>query len=571
MRLAEFIIYYSFQPGDLTMPINFPLRLTFNTILILLVLKVDYFMYDQSHLQTLYLISFIQDAMLLVINYLFWIGYTHKIHRLWLVSHFMFFLLWLLMSITAVVYTLFLPDLVTFPLNIFGIQRQMMTFFLEYFLNVKIGLFLMGGLGILLFISWYVPTSVRFPWVLPFSGGLLTVLFILSVFHVRINPIVYSLQEQVILSWFANPHLAKLVNPVPDKSKAQQFRFLQKTFAQMPVVTSHYQRVVVLVMEGVNYDEFINPVDTDSSSFLAQHREHLEVYHRYHSLNLDSYTSLLVMLNSVFIPYQAYVNETKYVFVNHGNNLVRWFNTNGFSTFFLTSYGKQQERFVPNRREWTQTTYLDNIAENTQFACVTTNKIEYACEDRAVLEDLISLLKKQPRALVFQEMVYGHTNEWQKKTGLGTIAYYNKYFNTVIKRLEQERLLKQTLVVITSDHGPRDDAYNPANYHVPFLVFAADRMPQVHHEFVSHVNFKDILLAFLTNQEDTSVADAIYTIGNSGELVYGMIMSSGNHIFINNRMRFAQGNLLERDMQRFSQQFQEYLNYFEYLRLQSEL
>jgi hypothetical protein len=382
---------------------------------------------------------------------------------------------------------------------------------------------------------------------------------------------VYSLQEQVILSWFANPHLAKLVNPVPDKSKAQQFRFLQKTFAQMPVVTSHYQRVVVLVMEGVNYDEFINPVDTDSSSFLAQHREHLEVYHRYHSLNLDSYTSLLVMLNSVFIPYQAYVNETKYVFVNHGNNLVRWFNTNGFSTFFLTSYGKQQERFVPNRREWTQTTYLDNIEENTQFACVTTNKIEYACEDRAVLEDLISLLKKHPRALVFQEMVYGHTNEWQKKTGLGTIAYYNKYFNTVIKRLEQERLLKQTLVVITSDHGPRDDAYNPANYHVPFFVFAADRMPQVHHEFVSHVNFKDILLAFLTNQEDTSVANAIYTIGNSGELVYGMIMSSGNHIFINNRMRFAQGNFLERDMQRFSQQFQEYLNYFEYLRLQSEL
>lgn len=553
------------------MPINFPLRLTFNTILILLVLKVGYFMYDQSHLQTLYLISFIQDAMLLVINYLFWIGYTHKIHRLWLVSHFMFFLLWLLMSITAVVYTLFLPDLVTFPLNIFGIQQQMITFFLEYFLNVKIGLFLMGGLGILLFISWYVPTSVRFPWVLPFSGGLLTVLFILSVFHVRINPIVYSLQEQVILSWFANPHLAKLVNPVPDKSKAQQFRFLQKTFAQMPVVTSHYQRVVVLVMEGVNYDEFINPVDTDSSSFLAQHREHLEVYHRYHSLNLDSYTSLLVMLNSVFIPYQAYVNETKYVFVNHGNNLVRWFNTNGFSTFFLTSYGKQQERFVPNRREWTQTTYLDNIEENTQFACVTTNKIEYACEDRAVLEDLISLLKKHPRALVFQEMVYGHTNEWQKKTGLGTIAYYNKYFNTVIKRLEQERLLKQTLVVITSDHGPRDDAYNPANYHVPFFVFAADRMPQVHHEFVSHVNFKDILLAFLTNQEDTSVANAIYTIGNSGELVYGMIMSSGNHIFINNRMRFAQGNFLERDMQRFSQQFQEYLNYFEYLRLQSEL
>lgn len=553
------------------MPINFPLRLTFNTILILLVLKVGYFMYDQSHLQTLYLISFIQDAMLLVINYLFWIGYTHKIHRLWLVSHFMFFLLWLLMSITAVVYTLFLPDLVTFPLNIFGIQQQMITFFLEYFLNVKIGLFLMGGLGILLFISWHVPTSVRFPWVLPFSGGLLTVLFILSVFHVRINPIVYSLQEQVILSWFANPHLAKLVNPVPDKSKAQQFRFLQKTFAQMPVVTSHYQRVVVLVMEGVNYDEFINPVDTDSSSFLAQHREHLEVYHRYHSLNLDSYTSLLVMLNSVFIPYQAYVNETKYVFVNHGNNLVRWFNTNGFSTFFLTSYGKQQERFVPNRREWTQTTYLDNIEENTQFACVTTNKIEYACEDRAVLEDLISLLKKHPRALVFQEMVYGHTNEWQKKTGLGTIAYYNKYFNTVIKRLEQERLLKQTLVVITSDHGPRDDAYNPANYHVPFFVFAADRMPQVHHEFVSHVNFKDILLAFLTNQEDTSVANAIYTIGNSGELVYGMIMSSGNHIFINNRMRFAQGNFLERDMQRFSQQFQEYLNYFEYLRLQSEL
>ena len=53
------------------------------------------------------------------------------------------------------------------------------------------------------------------------------------------------------------------------------------------------------------------------------------------------------MLNSVFIPYQAYVDDTEFSAVNNGNNLVKFFNSEGFGTLFLTAYGVSAGTIYP--------------------------------------------------------------------------------------------------------------------------------------------------------------------------------------------------------------------------------
>lgn len=552
-----------------TYVLNFPQWLTINTILTLLLLKVYFFITSQNQMSFLYFVSFIQDAFLLIANYFLFIFCTKKFAQLIYISRALFYIFHVVFGFTSFIYTFFLFDLLSFPVNLFGITGENISFFMEYFMNVKLVIAMLGVIGLIISISYFLLPRIRLKKLPSVVGLLLTLLFIPTILRSSINPILYSIQEQIALSFTSSDDIIKLTTPVVDNSKAEQFRFLNKAFDTIPVANIRYDRVVVLVMEGINFNDFTGKSQANANSFFSRHKQNILSFTKYYSLNLDSYTSLISMLNSIFIPYQAYVNEQKYLFVNNHNNLTRFFNTNGFSTHFLTSYGKQQERFVPNIREWTQAKFMDTIESNTKYACITTSKIEYACEDLAVFDDLILILKKNQRAFVFQEMVYGHTTGWKEKTGIETIDYYNRYYNKVVDELKKNNILDSTLIVITSDHGQRDNVYDINSYHIPLLVFATDLQNSSNNKFLSHIDFKDILLELIANKEFEPQQELIYTMGNSGELVYGMVTADGKHAFINNRMRHARGNASKIEIQTLNKNFQNYLNYFESLNLQN--
>jgi membrane-anchored protein YejM (alkaline phosphatase superfamily) len=261
------------------------------------------------------------------------------------------------------------------------------------------------------------------------------------------------------------------------------------------------------------------------------------------------------------------VDEEKYSFVNKSNNLVRFFNRNGYSTFFVTSYGEQAFRFVPDLQEWTKVIVEENVEDNKEFACVTTNKIEKACEDFSVLAETIDVLRNNSRAFVFQEMVYGHTSEWTKKTGLKPIEYYNKYFNTFYRELEENNLIDNTLLIINSDHGPRINATDRKHYKVPLMFCARDIEHSNNADFLSHLSFKDILLETISDIKHSGNIKEIFTIGNSGELVYGKISANQKYIFINNRHLAVYTNTTSQEIEQFNKDYKNYLNYFESLKL----
>ena len=384
---------------------NYPLRLTLNLLLGLFILKIYFFATDTSERSIIYIVSLVQDSFLILANYFLCVRIIGKFPRLSSAGRFLFFSLHLLLGVTSFAYTFFLSDLMNFSINLFGITGETISFFMRYFVSPKLILLLGASSAAIYGISRYFPKSLRWKRLPILAGICLTLLFIPTVLRPAVNPIVYSLQEQILLTLTSSEDIQKLTSPTPDSSKSDQFRFLNKSLNEVPKLKIRFDRVILLVMEGVGYDEFTFQSLADPNSFTTHYKQRVTSYSNYYSLNLDSYTSLIAMLQNLFVPYQAYVNEEKYASVRDFLSLVHLFNANGFTTHFLTSYGEQQKRFVPVAHEWTQIMCKTNIEASSPFACVTTNKIEYACEDRAVFDDLMDLLVRNRRAFVFQEMV----------------------------------------------------------------------------------------------------------------------------------------------------------------------
>jgi len=478
-----------------------------------------------------------------------------------------FYVFFLPICVLSIVYTFFLLDLYHFPMNIFSISADNFKFFITYFTNFRlVGGFLLG-LGALFMVSYFFPKKPVFQKWTKHIGITLFLLFIPSVFKPFINPILHSVSEEILLSLHADANIIKLQPPVATVTETNEFNHLNQSFNTLPNARFKYNRIVVLVMEGLKYSDFIQKSLADSSSFLNRHKQHIKQYNNYHTLNIDSYTSLMAMMNSIFVPYQSHLSKDKFAFTDNCNNLVRFFNQNNYATFFITSYGKQQSTFVPNANEWSTSYYIDNPETVTQFTCLTSTPIEKACEDNAVLTAITDTLAKYPHIFAMQEMVYGHMTEWLKLLGADPSAYYNQYFNRLADNLNQKGIADSTLIFILADHGPKENALDLENYHVPFMVYATNITDTTtNHDFLSHLNFKDILLQTATNLPVTITPQPVYILGNSIELVYGTITPNGKYALITNRRQFAQSNLPKQQVLKLNKDFQKYLNYYESLR-----
>ncbi|OWY22275.1 DUF229 domain-containing protein [Sphingobacteriales bacterium UPWRP_1] len=550
------------------MSTNFPFRVTCNTLLLLLLLKIYFFITTPLQSSYLYLISWVQDAFLFVVTYFLFVACTGFNRPLSYIGLLFFYIFFLPICVLSIVYTFFLLDLYHFPMNIFSISADNFSFFITYFTNFWLVAGFLLGLGALFTVSYFFPKKQVYQEWSKRIGIILVVMFIPSIFKPFINPILHSVSEEILLSLRADANIKKLQPPVASITQAGKFSHLNQSFDTLPDARFKYNRIVVLVMEGLKYNDFMQKSLADSSSFLNRHKQHIKQYSNYHTLNIDSYTSLMAMMNSIFVPYQSHLSKEKFAFSDNCNNLVRFFNKNNYATFFITSYGRQQATFVPDVNEWSTSFYLDSLESITRFTCLTTTPIEKACEDNAVLDALTDTVAKYPQIFALQEMVYGHMTEWLKLVGTDPVTYYNRYFNNFVDNLHQKGIADSTLIFILSDHGPKENALDLENYHIPFMVYATNITDTTSNQvFTSHLNFKDIVLQTATNLPVTITPQPIYILGNSIELVYGTITPTGKYALITNRRQYAQSNLTKQQVLKLNKDFQNYLNYYESLRL----
>ncbi|MDD4603774.1 MAG: sulfatase-like hydrolase/transferase [Bacteroidales bacterium] len=540
-------------------------RITIVTIIALLAYKTVFLAISHNPQKEIFIISFFHDSALLLLNYFFFRFFILRFpgSKKILIAAYLF--VFVAFSLTVFIYTPFIFDLLNFPINIFSVQAGNVAFFFNYFLSLSL---IIPGFIILVIV---VVFSIKYPkrisrLVIPVSTVVVLLVFSVTATRPSLNPIIFSISDEIRSAMQKDYGIYRIKINQPASGTGQYPDQVNKSFTSYPVANARYSKVIVLVMESICYDDFMDPMNYRDGGFLAGIRESSISFSNYYTTNLDSYTSLISMLNSTFVPYQAYVNEDKYRFVNKRKNLVRFFNKNDFQTMFLTSYGNQQKRFVPDIQDWDRVHCVTDFSN--KFHSITTNKIEAASEDFAVFPDLVKFVKENKKAFVLQEMVYGHTAGWKEKTGLGTLEYYKRYFRALYDTIAKENLLNQTLLVITADHGPRQDAKLLKNYKIPMIFISPGQKSRVIPILSSHLDFKDILLQVLQGNEIHVTTDEVLTVGNSGNYDYGQIKAGNRYIFINNRTLNVKTNMTAADVKSLACGFQKYIDYFQTLKNQ---
>lgn len=554
---------------DRTIPLSskaLPWAFTRNSLILLLALKgLDGFGLHSFGGAPAFATSYLQDSSLIILVYLLWTNSSNRWPVVRTGANIFFALLLLVLMTLFALYSPFLSDLRNFPVNLFAIEPGLVRFFFQNLVTTK-RLF-----GISLWLGALVLVTLRRPelpqpgkrWVWGARTGL--GLSLLSLGYQAINPLIYSVQEEARIRLVQSG-----VNDVvrlgpPDPRKGQANHPLDRAFRGFERIAPLYDKLVIFAMESIRFRDFCEP--TDSIEALCPSAPgHWKIFDHYYTPNLDSFTSLLAMLNSVFIPFQAYVNEDRYAFINNRENLVRFLNANGFSTHFVTSFGPHQVRFTPDRNEWTSTYFNQDVRADPRFVSVTSNPVEWACEDLSALDPLIMRLEKHKQVFIFQEMVYGHSPEWARLTGIEPIDYYRRYFRKFFDLAGQRGLLDKTLVVICSDHGPREEALDPENYRVPLLLWAKGLKTSNDNRFLSHLDLKDLLLEHLAGGPTLSGHEEIWVVGHSGEYIYGQLKADSGFTFISNRTLRVKTNRSSDEVLRFNRSFQSYLHYFEGIR-----
>jgi len=288
------------------------------------------------------------------------------------------------------------------------------------------------------------------------------------------------------------------------------------------------QRVLVFVMESVPYNIFqkeLKKIPNDENFFrIIENSSH--IYTNYYTTNQDSATSLVAMLWSKFVPYDAYSTDSYKTYIQKFENkksIVDIFNYNNYSSNLVVSASTIPKFLSINN--WTNSYKIENFDElqKTEYFCLEVFQNEQGCEDKAMLNDIKKTIKNNDNLFLFQELIYGHSVKYELEKKQSITNYYNYYFLDIYEYLKEENLLDNTTIVITSDHGLRNlkDKQDIDFYQVPFIVFNSDFDKKEVDDLYSHIDFNNILLSYLTDKNQLKSREEVFIVGQTRTNIIG--------------------------------------------------
>ena len=371
------------------------------------------------------------------------------------------------------------------------------------------------------------------------------------------QPFFFSLKQQAADAFVRSERVVPSLQRPPARARTAQ----PAAAGSLPADNSlSADSVFLIVLEGVTSGDFENEFLTASAGFFARVRERAAYFRRYYATNLDSYTSLIAMLTSIQVPYRAYTDESLYKAVNQSENLTCSLRRLGFHTLFISTYAHQP--FVPNRIDWDRVMDRSDLPSLKGLVSVGSSRMEAATEDRAALSAIVETAASHPKSFILHELVYGHSTEWRAKTGKTQLAYYDTYLCDLLGQLTARGLDSRSLLVIVSDHGDRAKAAVVENYRVPLLVVGQHVRPYDDAEFRSHLNLVSIVTSYLTGTALPPPASEAYVVGSTERWVYGTIISTGEHLFIDDTTGTVLSHSGDLNPLKVSEAFQSSLNEF---------
>jgi hypothetical protein len=153
-----------------------------------------------------------------------------------------------------------------------------------------------------------------------------------------------------------------------------------------------------------------------------------------------------------------------------------------------------------------------------RFVCLAPDEYENGCEDRALLPKVLDFLAANERAFVYQEFIWGHSPEYNERTGKTNTAYYSAYVDELLSGLAARGLSDDTLIVLTSDHGFRDKSKQAERwvYHIPLWFYARRFQGSESSALLSHTDFGALLATEASLLPNTVDRPLVMVVGPTG-------------------------------------------------------
>lgn len=372
------------------------------------------------------------------------------------------------------------------------------------------------------------------------------------------HPVMFSLIQSVSGTVAGSSRIVPSLRP----SSGSTATPVQAGADSMPKLSSEMtaDRIFIIVLEGITSTEFEGSFLTSKSRFLERVRGRYSYFSNYHTTNLDSYTSLIAMLTSQQVPYRCYSDTQIYDGVNRTENLTDRLRNLGYYSLFASTYTSLP--YIPVRNDWSRIMLRSDLGNQSGMVTVGSSRMEEAVEDRAAIPAIVETAATHQKTLVMAELVYGHTTEWQAKTRIAPLDYYDRYLAELFDALQAKGLDRRSLFIVVSDHGDRSKADTPDNYRVPLLIAGDGVQAATDSHFRNHLDLQQITTAYLNGTALPPAREKQFTIGSTERWVYGELRANGDHLFIDDRsgrVLRAAGSLSPNQVQ---QEFQQYLNRF---------
>ncbi|MFT3927417.1 MAG: sulfatase-like hydrolase/transferase [Myxococcales bacterium] len=311
-----------------------------------------------------------------------------------------------------------------------------------------------------------------------------------------------------------------------------------------------FRKLVVLVMETMTSSRMADESRAlPAATFVHSGLSHAHRYAQHVPNNQDSRTGMLNMLFSRLIPYEAYTDQglAGYAGLSRKPSLVDRLQALGYRSAFAVSQVALEE--VVRDLHWDQFLHWSEAEieqQRARFVCLAPDIYENGCEDRALLPKVLAFLSEHERAFVYQEFIWGHAPEYNERTGLTNTAYYSAYVDALLAGLRARELERDTLIVLTSDHGFRDKSLQTQRwvYEIPLWFFSADAVPSERRTLTSHADFERLLMRELGLGASAARDAPALVVGPTGN---GMLTALGEGAALVSMRRRGPLTLLVRD------------------------
>ncbi len=532
----------------------------FNLILLFNCITLIVKLYTSKNYLYISISSTFEFLIILIIFLLIKKFQKNKNNLLKIILKILFYFILIIDLILNFIHSYFLDDALQVRYNLFTIDFAIIQYFFNEIMPISLIIILSFLIIIILFIAKKIKFSKKI-YLLSLRKKNIYIFLTIIFFFLIFNNLFSNTYLNSVIEFKEIIRYKKI--SLNENNQNYNFKELDKRIENYSNINiPPNQKIIIFVMESVPkniFEKEIEKIPIEKNFFkLIENNSH--IYTNYFTTNQDSSTSILSIISSIFIPMDAYSQNSweKYEkILKNKTNLIELFNINNYSTNFIVST-KEIPSFI-QIYNWENIHNIKNyeeISKNSNILCLQIFENENGCEDKVMEKDLIELIEKTNKSLfIFQELIFGHGIKYEIEKQQSISSYYNDYFLSIYNIMKEKKLLENTTIIISSDHGLRNlqNKKNPNAYQIPLIIYNLNFEKKEIKELKNHLDFKEILLSEINsieNIKNSNLSDfkskenifgennieknkeKSYFIGQTRSSIIGMLSNSGNFTYI---------------------------------------